>query len=1077
LFLIVARVINFCWSCFKWVLVLGAIGGVVAASYLYHRMNEEIRSTVEAKLAQHYAGLKVSVRSADLVDGEGIEVRGISIVEPGADGPAELIYLDEVLLHCSTDWRELLAGTQQVSEITIRRATLRATRRPDGSYPTAKLLPVPKFSERPPKVSVENGTIEIFDPQKSPSGTFTLRDVNLSLIPADDCAAPQPASDTRTLQGTLTGDHLRQVAFEGTVDLRANSWSLGGSIEGLEISPDLREALPGPLAAKLTSLGNLRGQAAVGFRVAYDPSAESPCRCSVSGRLVRGRLDDPRLPHPLTDILAAFRLSNDRLDIDEMTARSSRAAVQLSYHQEGFLPSSRRTLEGRIRQLELDRQLLDTLPDILQQQWHTYRPSGLVDADVKLVFDGRAWHPDISARCLNVSFLHQKFPYRLDRGKGVLELKDDFLQVHMTAYSGSRPVRLDAEVQHVTSGPVGWFEVKGDALQLDEKLLAALPDKPQAVVRSLQPAGTINFYARLSRQSPQSPLRKHLLIGLNRCSIRYEKFPYPLGNIRGTLEMLDDRWSFYDLEGGNDTGRVQCKGYLVPDSGGKELLLQFSASDVPLEEELRNALNPGSQQIWNELKPRGTIKLVAEIRYLSGPAKLSVGVRAEPQGDTASIEPVHFPYRMEKLRGAVLYRDGEVTLEKFRAEHGPVKIAGNGRCDLLPTGAWRVHFDTLTIDRLHLDRELAQSMPDRLRKTVGQLNLSGPINLRGSFGITGDARTGGAIRSQWNLNVGIQRGILDAGVKLENIYGSVLLAGAFDGRNFHTRGELDIDSLTYKDCQLTELRGPVQIDDRRVLLGSWVDRRETPGVVRNGSPRQGPRPLTAKLFGGTVRGDGWVVLGGSPQYALHAVLTRADLTRCAREMIAGRQNLSGTIMATVDLRGNAFSSNAMIGRGNIRLRDADVYELPLMIAMLKILSIHAPDPNAFSTADIDFRIQGKHFYFDRIDFKGDAISLFGNGEMDFQQAIRLTFRAIVGRGDLELPLLKELFHGASEQMMLIHVGGTLQQPRTRKEAFPGVNQAIQQLTDDLQMAPSQPARFPEARQWMPNVGKGWRFWK
>ena len=72
------------------------------------------------------------------------------------------------------------------------------------------------------------------------------------------------------------------------------------------------------------------------------------------------------------------------------------------------------------------------------------------------------------------------------------------------------------------------------------------------------------------------------------------------------------------------------------------------------------------------------------------------------------------------------------------------------------------------------------------------------------------------------------------------------------------------------------------------------------------------------------------------------------------------------------------------GRGTVDLRNADVYELPVMIAMLKILSIRPPDQKAFSKSDADFRIQGEHIYFDKIDFTGDAISLLGKGEMNFQ---------------------------------------------------------------------------------------------
>ena len=122
-----------------------------------------------------------------------------------------------------------------------------------------------------------------------------------------------------------------------------------------------------------------------------------------------------------------------------------------------------------------------------------------------------------------------------------------------------------------------------------------------------------------------------------------------------------------------------------------------------------------------------------------------------------------------------------------------------------------------------------------------------------------------------------------------------------------------------------------------------------------------------------------------------------------------------------------------------------MYQLPVKISLLKILGLRSPDQNAFSDATVDYRIEGEHIYLKQIDFQGDAISLRGTGEMNFQSAIRLTFYATVGRGELDLPLIKPLVRGVSQQFMLIHVGGTLQNPETSREALPAVNQALQQL--------------------------------
>ncbi len=210
---------------------------------------------------------------------------------------------------------------------------------------------------------------------------------------------------------------------------------------------------------------------------------------------------------------------------------------------------------------------------------------------------------------------------------------------------------------------------------------------------------------------------------------------------------------------------------------------------------------------------------------------------------------------------------------------------------------------------------------------------------------------------------------------------------------FLCRGELNIDSLNYKDYQFTNVMGPIWIDDQRVLagqfgrsIGGWL----APGRMPT-ARRDPPRSISANLFGGMIYGDGRVALGAEPRYGLSATLAHADLARLAQEFMDGKQRLQGKIMANIELHGIGTSRNAMSGRGSVALSDADIYELPVMISLLKILSIRAPDRNAFSTASMDYRIEGEHIYLDRIDFNGDAISLRGKGEMDFQSNVKLNF--------------------------------------------------------------------------------------
>lgn len=1032
--------------------MLGALLAAVAAvPYFYRHVDEEIRHQVESRLAQHYVGLEVKVGSAEFIDGEGIKVRNLVITDPAAEGPRpELLHIEELLLACKTDRKDLIQGEPQFTQVTVRHPTFRVTRRPDGTWSTAKLLPAPKCGGRPVTTSIEGGVVEICDPLRNPGAILTLRDITLTLTPPDASAGQPPTPDTRKVQGSLAGDHLHRVEIQGDVDSQREVWSITGRAEGLDISSDLYDALPEPLAAKLAGLRELRCQAEADFRIAYDPSDATPFRYNVDWRVVRGRVDDPRLPHPLTDITAAGKFDNQGLSIDELAAQSNQAKLRLSYRQTGFSPTAPKTVEAEVRHLELDRRLLACLPEPLQEQWHKYRPGGFIDADVKLVYDGRRWSPELAVQCLNVSCTYFKFPYRIEEGTGRLTLKDDVLQLSLVACSGSQPLRLDGRWERATSAaPIGSFEAQAEELQLDAKLLAALPDQSRAVVQSLHPEGTIKFYLRSWRDAPERPVHQHLVLQAKGCSIQYEKFAYPLRNIRGTLEMYDGSWTFRNLEGYNNTGHVRGEGHLAPTLQGNELFLRLVGSDVALDEQLRDALRHNERQVWQVLRPRGAMDLVAEIRYLCEPKQLSVSVDAQTNPENTSIEPVHFPYRLEKLNSVLHYRDGRVTIERLKAEHGPVKLAAGGYCEFPPGGRWHLRLEGLAADRMRLDRDLMQALPEQLKKSLAALKPTGPINIRGNFDLEPGEYLTDPARSAWDVQLGLNQASLDCGVKVENIHGTVHLVGSSDGKRFQSRGELALDSLHYKDYQFTQVLGPLWIDERQVLLGSWVARRlnEAPsGGVQRGQEK--PRPVTARLFGGVFEGDGWVALGSEPRYGLRGTLAGADLARCAQELMPGQQRLRGKIAAAVDLTGSGRSTNSLSGRGTVRLRDADVYELPVMISLLKLLSARAPDQNAFSSSDIEFRIGGEHLYFDRIKFTGDAISLLGTGEMDLQQTLRMTFHAEVGRGDLNLPVLKEVFSGASKQIMQIRVDGTLRDPVMKKEAFPGVNQALQQLGGD-----------------------------
>ena len=484
------------------------------------------------------------------------------------------------------------------------------------------------------------------------------------------------------------------------------------------------------------------------------------------------------------------------------------------------------------------------------------------------------------------------------------------------------------------------------------------------------------------------------------------------------------------------------------------LTLNFDAKNVPLEEELRDALPPPQRRLWNALRPRGNIDLRAQVAYNSRRRKPSIELWLVPHDDATSIgtsiEPVAFPYQMSKLGGMVHYRDGHAELKNVRAEHRGTRMRCGGWCDLRPEGAWRLHLERLSVDRIRLgaeDHELVAALPAALRRAVGELRPDGPINMVGDVEFSKSAPNA-PLQAAWDVDLFLHQAGLQVGPRLDNVFGAVRLKGSSVGGKYTSFGELKLDSLTYKNFQFTEILGPLWFDNQHVYIGTL------PSTVP-GSPSS--NRVTARLFGGVVAADGHVRLGKVPHYRLVATLSQANLGQYAAENLTNHQKLNGKVLANVDLQGSR-GQHTLVGTGDVHLTEADVYELPLVVSLLSIVRAKAPGTTAFTESDIVFQINGQHVLLNRIDLRGDAVDLSGHGELTLDgqtNPIRLELHTAVGRD--RLPIISGMFSEASQQIMKIHVTGAVDRPITRTEALPIATEALERLRADY----DQPTGAPQ----------------
>ncbi|MFT5527055.1 MAG: hypothetical protein ACI9HK_005037, partial [Pirellulaceae bacterium] len=356
-------------------------------------------------------------------------------------------------------------------------------------------------------------------------------------------------------------------------------------------------------------------------------------------------------------------------------------------------------------------------------------------------------------------------------------------------------------------------------------------------------------------------------------------------------------------------------------------------------------------------------------------------------------------------------------------------------------GNWQVSLTDLSATEIRPTRDLLHALPPQLRDTVTKIGLNGPMSLAGNLAFAGGP--GLLTTSSWNVDIDIEDGNITSGLELNHIRGGVSLNGYHNAKDGVTcDGEFKVDSLVYQNLLLTWIRGPFHVQRDQILVGSWVP-------MRNNRP---PRRATANSLGGIASLDAQVKLLPNTPYSLYLTIAQGKLNEIAQEFSAGGKNISGRVRGSLELSGNATGSESWFGQGGVQLEDADIYELPLIVALLTPLRSKPRERSAFTSANLKYRIVGQNIYFDPIVLTGDALTLRGVGKMKLDRTIDMRFYTLVGNDNQYLPILRPVFGVASSQFLEIQLGGKLDNPEITRKAFPKVNETLRQLFPEIETA-------------------------
>ena len=1067
-------------------LLVGA--GVFAYPQIFQSVNSKLAGAIQKQLNIHLekVGLVGSIADAKFVEGKGIQLTGLKL---NSDSGKDVFAIEKALIHAPAQLPDLLAGNFKPTSIELFEVAIQLSREADGHWNLEPILS--KLSELKTDdsgkinipISLRNSKIRYIDHLAKTPIVHEFDNLQLNVQPDANQAGLMTLTGSIDLFGDSQCSFSAQPSVEGTTDIAFDFSKFPINRTTLGLIPP--EKLPVGFRG---AMGLIDGRGS--FRLENATKAVSNLVFKVD--LNHFAIDHIKMPHIISECFGPIKIENGILSGDLSGNIGSGNKLHGQFRvvgQQVIADPSVWRIDGKCRNMTLDHRLSKPFPQGVKTFFADFDPRGVVDVDFSLAHDHKGMQKSANANVSGMRFNFVKFPYPISGVHGKVILDNDELSFDVTGDEQGQPVHFTGNIMgngKKTKSLINFWN-EGQ-LPIDQKMITAVA-AVKAVAPSLlafRPQGFVRVTGQARKPFDQPHFDLDYDVHLIDCKSQHEYFEYPFSNINGLVSVRNTDVRIQDVRSTEETATAICNGNWNPQNG---LQLRFDVHKVPLDQKLASALTPEVRYVWDAVRPDGIAHYVRV--DLTTPPNLETNVVIEsvladpqnPASSTAAITPLWFPYRIANLDGRIRIGDGNFRMDRIRGKHGQTWLACNSFGNYTAE-KWNLQFSDLRVGAIRVDDDLLKAVPDSLREALvglnyrGNASATGTVNMGGSLigpetpiahnfsGIntvteaTTNNRIGTVSYDQpasqltdqfargelaepepefemnWDVRLDVDQGRMNVGLEIENVFGYVTLDGRYDGQNVVSNGAIAVDSLHFMNIQVTDVRGPMFIDNNRVAVGSMSKRANDPTVRES---------LVANIYGGAAQLDGqsWIE-NGEDQFYIQTLISNSNLQTAMAQLSPQLKEVGGLGSLALQLSGGE-TRESIRGEGQFQLRDANIYELPLVLAMLKTLKTRRNNRTAFDASNAAFTISGNNVNLNRVELLGDSISLIGEGQLDLRGQIGMNFYSVMGRNRLHIPILSELANASSQRIMWWKVDGTFAEPQIRTEILPGLNESVNAL--------------------------------
>lgn len=256
-------------------------------------------------------------------------------------------------------------------------------------------------------------------------------------------------------------------------------------------------------------------------------------------------------------------------------------------------------------------------------------------------------------------------------------------------------------------------------------------------IETFDPHGVVDVDVHVSRSlGVDEPIKlERALITLRGNDASFDRFPYRGTNLTGEIELTPDGVYVRGLSARHNGATIRLDGWMAAPSKCSQAEFKIQGIDVPIDDDLFNALKKQDRTTARSFSPRGTVNVDVDLTrqactgdQLRGIWKSVVDIHLT---GNASASYDHFPYRLDNLHGLIVVGDANARVVNVRgtpslSQTGQVRV--DGRLGFARGGVDFVDL-VVTGEGVNLDESVITALPEAFRDKLRAFQASGLFDI------------------------------------------------------------------------------------------------------------------------------------------------------------------------------------------------------------------------------------------------------------------------------------------------------------------------------------------------------------